>query len=211
MLPRNTALVTALVTALAATTAAASGGDGKLAVLDEKNGFRDAKLGADVAGFAGLAAAGKRGDALWFTRATDKLALFETKLARIAYGFRDAKLDTIVITGAWTLDPKLSLCEGNNDHIGDNLRKVFGKPTATHAYSSSEGKRCVREHSGGLTSPYCHVLEWRSARVRLSFFAVMTTAAGAPPPDVVRDEGWTGHSCRFVLEYARVADPATEL
>ena len=202
-----------LVAALAAVAAplAVLAGGGSLAVLDQKNGFRGAELGAPRDRFEGLEPAGRRGRAHLFTRRGDKLSLFETRLASIVYGFEDERLASIVVTGAWTLDPKLSLCEGNNDHIADNLRAAFGKPTATHAYSSAEGRRCLREHAGGLADPYCRVLEWKSKRVRLSLFTLMTTAPGAPPPGVDRPAGWRGHSCRFVLEYARVVDPADEL
>ena len=206
---RSLSALAALSALLAAGVASAGGG--KLATLEHKNGFRGAKLGAEFTTFADLRAAGKRDGLLWFTREGDKLSLFETRLSSVTYGFRGAILDRIVVTGAWTLDPTLGRCEGNNDHILANLKKVFGKPTATHAYSSSEGKRCISAHGGGLKAPYCRVQEWKSSHVRLSFFAVMTTTEGTPPPDVEREPDWTGHSCRFALEYARVINPADDL
>jgi hypothetical protein len=206
---RTIALVVAV--ALPMVSVAGSNDARKLAKLDDKNGFRDAKLGTDFAKFEGMVAAGKHRGLLQFSRPGDKLALFDTKLAAVVYAFKEAMLDRIVVTGAWTLDGKMSLCEGNKDHVAENLSAVFGKPTHTHSHSSSEGKRCVRDFGGGLKSPYCRVFEWRGSKVRLSFFGIVTTSPGDPPPDVKHEDGWAGHSCRFVLEYERIADPADEL
>ena len=85
------------------------------------------------------------------------------------------------------------------------------KAGKTHSYSSTEGKRCINSYSGGLTQPYCRVREWRGKKVRMSLFAIVTNVATTAPPGNDKPADWNGHSCRFVLEYARVADPLDDL
>jgi len=205
-------MAAAAAAAAAPARAMADGGHAAaLARLDAKNGFRGATLGATRAQLGPLLPAGRRGPRLLFRRAADKLSLFHTRLATVLYELEDGVLERIVVTGAWTVDPTMRLCEGNKDHVADNLRQAFGPPTGVHGYSSHEGRRCVRRYGGGLDTPYCRVLEWRTKRVRLLFFGVSTTSPAAPPPQLHQPAGWRGYSCRFILEYSRITDPVDDL
>ncbi len=199
------------VALLFAGTPALAEDDTASAVLDNKNGFRDAKLGADFATFEGMKPAGKSNNLLYFRRETDKLSLFKVELQGIGYGFKDALLDEIIITGGWSLKARIKPCEVDNDHVLANLIKAFGKATTTHSYSSTEGKRCIRNYRGGLTAPYCRVREWRGKKVRMSLFQIVTNGPAAAPTGTDKPEDWNGHSCRWVLEYARIANPLDEL
>jgi len=179
--------------------------------LDAKNGFRDTALGTDFASFEGMKSAGKANGLLYFRRETDKLSLFNVDLQGIVYGFKDALLDEVVITGAWSLKDRIKECEVDNDHVLANLIKAFGKAATNHSYSSPEGKRCLKSYNGGLGEPYCRVREWRGKKVRMSLFEIVTNVPSAAPAGTDKPEDWTGHSCRFVLEYARIANPLDDL
>lgn len=179
--------------------------------LDDKNGFRDAKLGADFATFKDMKSAGKGDGLLFYTRKDDNMTLFKLDLSSIVYGFKEAVLDEIVITGAWSLKDGIKACEVDNDHVLANLIKAFGKATKTHSYSSTEGKRCLESYAGGIADPYCRVREWRGEKVRMSLFQVVTNAPEPAPKGADKPEDWRGYSCRFVIEYARITNPLDDL
>ncbi len=179
--------------------------------LDEKNGFRDMKLGTELDKLEGLSMSGKGDGFLFYTRKDDTTKLFGTPLAGIAYGFADGKLSRIVVASAWTLHAKTAKCEADTAYVAKQLVTAFGKVNAVHGYSTPVGKQCIRDYSGAVESPYCRVKEWKGRNVTLKFYEIATASPRKAPEGVAAEDGWTGYSCRYVLQYDRVADPLEDL
>lgn len=91
-----------------------------LDLLDEKNGFRDAKFGRDLKEFQNMVFIGGKGNIKNYMRTTDNLTIDNEKIDKIEYGFFKNKLYQVFITSTNTTAGM---------SIRMTLERAYGKPT----------------------------------------------------------------------------------